>query len=90
MTEDRLAGLANLLIHRDIYLCRENIMRKFDEAKQPKKHAENYFDMRLVTLFSTSRQLWGNYIYYKRLLIWQLFVSKACISYMLYGFYMHI
>jgi hypothetical protein len=33
MTEDRLAGLASLFIHRDIYLCRENIMRKFDEAK---------------------------------------------------------
>jgi hypothetical protein len=35
MTEVRLAGLASLLfIHRDIYLCRENIMRKFDEAKK--------------------------------------------------------
>jgi hypothetical protein len=34
MTEDRLAGLASLFIHRDIYLCRENIMRKFDEAKK--------------------------------------------------------
>jgi hypothetical protein len=34
MTEDRLAGLAILFIHRDIYLCRENIMRKFDEAKK--------------------------------------------------------
>jgi hypothetical protein len=33
-TEDRLAGLASLFIHRDIYLCRENIMRKFDEAKK--------------------------------------------------------
>jgi hypothetical protein len=34
MTEDRLAGLTSLFIHRDIYLCRENIMRKFDEAKK--------------------------------------------------------
>jgi hypothetical protein len=34
MTEDRLAGLASLFIHRDLYLCRENIMRKFDEAKK--------------------------------------------------------
>jgi hypothetical protein len=32
MTEDRLAGLDSLFIHRDIYLCRENIMSKFDEA----------------------------------------------------------
>ena len=35
MTEDRLAGLASLFMHRDIYyLCRGNIMRKFDEAKK--------------------------------------------------------
>ena len=34
MTEDRLAGLASLFIHRDIYLYRENIMRKFDEGKK--------------------------------------------------------
>jgi hypothetical protein len=31
MTDDRLASL---FIHRDIYLCRENIMRKLDEAKK--------------------------------------------------------
>ena len=32
---------------------------------------KNYFDMRLVTFFGTSRQLWGggNFIYYKKLLI---------------------
>ena len=34
ITEDRHAGLASLFIHRDIYLCREHIMRKFDEAKK--------------------------------------------------------
>jgi hypothetical protein len=34
MTEDRLAGLASLFIHRDICLCREDIMRKFDKVKK--------------------------------------------------------
>ena len=34
ITGDRHAGLASLFIHRDIYLCRENIMRKFDETKK--------------------------------------------------------
>ena len=34
MTEDRLSGLASLFIHRDITVCREKIMRKFDETKK--------------------------------------------------------
>jgi hypothetical protein len=52
-------------------------MSKFDEAIKRRLGPLHFWhDCLLVVI--------------KRLLIWQLLVSKACMSYILYGIYMHI